>query len=130
MFNFNNYLSSTTLKLFSGVLMSRCKPTGTPAAPSSAPSTSRAATASGSGAEWHAARAAAGALLSGGAVERCRILLKALLPYWKEQGARTASDGTNPTPHNQLLRPQPPYPLPDMQPFFLKHYVKGICYKI
>lgn len=107
--------------------MSRCKPSGTPAAPSSAPSTSRAVSSSGVGAEWHAARAAAGALLGGGAVERCCTLLRALLPYWREQGARTTTDGTTTTAHNQLLRPQPPHPLPDMQPFFLRHYVKGNC---
>ena len=104
--------------------MSRWKPTGTPTAPTNAPSTSRGPITSGSGAEWHAAKAAAGALFSGGAVERCRILLKALLPYWKEQGARSTPEGTAIT-NTQLLRPQPPHPLPDMQPFFLRHYVKS-----
>lgn len=29
------------------------------------------------------------------------------------------------TPAQQLLKPQPPQPLPDMQPFFVKEYVKS-----
>lgn len=35
-----------------------------------------------------------------------------------------SGSGTTPT-GQQLLKPQPPLPLPDMQPFFVKEYVKS-----
>ncbi|XP_038209068.1 E3 ubiquitin-protein ligase UBR4 isoform X2 [Zerene cesonia] len=69
----------------------------------------------------HVSRLAAAALVRAGAPRHCYAVLAALLPYWKE---KTASTGTA-TPTQQLLKPQPPQPLPDMQPFFVKEYVKS-----
>ncbi|XP_045509166.1 E3 ubiquitin-protein ligase UBR4 isoform X8 [Colias croceus] len=69
----------------------------------------------------HVSRLAAAALVRAGAPRHCYAVLAALLPYWKEKTATTATT----TPTQQLLKPLPPSPLPDMQPFFVKEYVKG-----
>ncbi|XP_063828894.1 E3 ubiquitin-protein ligase UBR4 [Ostrinia nubilalis] len=69
----------------------------------------------------HVSRLAAAALVRAGAPHHCYRVLSALLPYWKE---KTSSTGTTPT-GQQLLKPLPPQPLPDMQPFFVKEYVKS-----
>ncbi|KAG7303940.1 hypothetical protein JYU34_010854 [Plutella xylostella] len=61
------------------------------------------------------------ALVRAGAPAHCFNVLTALLPYWKEKGN---NPGASP-PGQQLLRPMPSQPLPDMQPFFVKEYVKG-----
>ncbi|KAJ0180973.1 hypothetical protein K1T71_003058 [Dendrolimus kikuchii] len=69
----------------------------------------------------HVSRLAAAALVRKGAPAHCYRVLAALLPYWKE---KTSNTGTA-TSGQQLLKPQPPQPLPDMQPFFVKDYVKS-----
>ncbi|KAF9412274.1 hypothetical protein HW555_009165 [Spodoptera exigua] len=69
----------------------------------------------------HVSRLAAAALVRAGAPAHCFRVLSALLPYWKE---KTSSSGTA-TTGQTLLKPQPPQPLPDMQPFFVKEYVKS-----
>nr|XP_049698343.1 protein purity of essence isoform X3 [Helicoverpa armigera] len=69
----------------------------------------------------HVSRLAAAALVRAGAPAHCFRVLSALLPYWKE---KTSSSGAA-TTGQTLLKPQPPQPLPDMQPFFVKEYVKS-----
>ncbi|XP_039765320.1 protein purity of essence isoform X3 [Pararge aegeria] len=76
---------------------------------------------SGSGCAAQVSRLAAAALVKAAAPKHCYNVLAALLPYWKE---KTASTGTI-TTGQQLLKPQPSQPLPDMQPFFVKEYVKS-----
>ncbi|KAL0896018.1 hypothetical protein ABMA27_012006 [Loxostege sticticalis] len=96
------------------VLMARWKTsaTGGPAAR---------AEVSGGACAAHVSRLAAAALVRAGAPHHCFKVLSALLPYWKE---KTSSTGTT-TTGQQLLKPLPPQPLPDMQPFFVKEYVKS-----
>ncbi|KAJ2946624.1 hypothetical protein O0L34_g12681 [Tuta absoluta] len=96
------------------VLMARWKTTASGGQPSRAE-------VSGAACAAHVSRLAAAALVRAGAPQHCFQVLSALLPYWKE---KTSSTGTTPTGH-QLLKPQPPQPLPDMQPFFVKEYVKS-----
>ncbi|XP_041973883.1 protein purity of essence isoform X2 [Aricia agestis] len=70
----------------------------------------------------HVSRLAAAALVRAGAPEHFYGVLAAMLPYWKEHAPTSSSS----TPGQQtLLKPQPPQPLPDMQPFFVKEYVKS-----
>ncbi|KAJ8734252.1 hypothetical protein PYW07_014803 [Mythimna separata] len=69
----------------------------------------------------HVSRLAAAALVRAGAPAHCYRVLAALLPYWKD---KIANSGTATTVQT-LLKPLPPQPLPDMQPFFVKEYVKG-----
>ncbi|OWR51411.1 purity of essence [Danaus plexippus plexippus] len=69
----------------------------------------------------HVSRLAAAALVRAGAPAHCYNVLAALLPYWKEK----TSNSSTTTTVQPLLKPQPPQPLPDMQPFFVKEYVKG-----
>ncbi|XP_050663780.1 E3 ubiquitin-protein ligase UBR4 isoform X18 [Leptidea sinapis] len=69
----------------------------------------------------HVSRLAAAALVRAAAPAHCYRVLAALLPHWRE---RTADTGAA-TPAQQLLKPLPPQPLPDMQPFFAKEYVKS-----
>ncbi|CAB3259165.1 unnamed protein product [Arctia plantaginis] len=69
----------------------------------------------------HVSRLAAAALVRAGAPAHCYRVLVALLPYWKEKASNAGSTTTG----QQLLKPQPPQPLPDMQPFFDKDYVKS-----
>ncbi|XP_026324095.1 E3 ubiquitin-protein ligase UBR4 isoform X3 [Hyposmocoma kahamanoa] len=76
---------------------------------------------SGAACAAHVSRLAAAALVRAGAPQHCFRILSALLPYWKE---KTSNAGSTP-PGQQLLKPQPPLPLPDMQPFFVKEYVKS-----
>ncbi|KAL4709767.1 hypothetical protein ACJJTC_001221, partial [Scirpophaga incertulas] len=76
---------------------------------------------SGGAVAAHVSRLAAAALLRAGAPRHCYRVLAQLLPYWRERANNT---GTTP-PGQQLLKPQPPQPLPDMQPFFVKEYVKS-----
>ncbi|XP_047533883.1 protein purity of essence isoform X2 [Vanessa atalanta] len=76
---------------------------------------------SGAACAAHVSRLAAAALVRAGAPKHCYNVLAALLPYWKE---KMSASGTT-TTVQQLLKPQPPQPLPDMQPFFVKEYVKS-----
>ncbi|XP_052737360.1 protein purity of essence isoform X1 [Bicyclus anynana] len=76
---------------------------------------------SGSGCAAQVSRLAAAALVKAGAPKHCYNVLAALLPYWKEKTASTVPNTTG----QQLLKPQPLQPLPDMQPFFVKEYVKS-----
>ncbi|CAH2989845.1 unnamed protein product [Chilo suppressalis] len=76
---------------------------------------------SGTACAAHVSRLAAAALVRAGAPHHCYRVLAALLPYWKE---KTSNSGTTP-PGQQLLKPQPPQPLPDMLPFFVKECVKS-----
>ncbi|XP_069365949.1 E3 ubiquitin-protein ligase UBR4 isoform X13 [Maniola hyperantus] len=101
------------------VLMARWKTCGSGAG-SSGNSVAR-GEATGAACAAHVSRLAAAALVRAGAPKHCYNVLAALLPYWKE---KTASTGTT-TTGQQLLKPQPPQPLPDMQPFFVKEYVKS-----
>ncbi|CAG5041717.1 unnamed protein product [Parnassius apollo] len=81
------------------------------------------AEATGAACAAHVSRLAAAALVRAGAPRHCYNVLAALLPYWKEKTSSTTTTTT--TPGQQLLKPQPPQPLPDMQPFFVKEYVKS-----
>ncbi|XP_047525824.1 E3 ubiquitin-protein ligase UBR4 [Pieris napi] len=92
------------------VLMSRWKTCGSR---EHAPSASCAA---------HVSRLAAAAFVRAGAPGHCYGVLAALLPYWRQKNNSNAAAST---PTRQLLKPQPPQPLPDMQPFFVKEYVKS-----
>ncbi|XP_061716898.1 protein purity of essence isoform X2 [Cydia pomonella] len=105
-------LQLVVMRLLS-VLMARCKST------SSGSTTAREG--SGAACAAHVSRLAAAALIRAGAPLHCYRVLAALLPYWKD---KTANAGTT-TPTAQLLKPQAPHPLPDMQPFFVKEYVKS-----
>ncbi|KAG6439809.1 hypothetical protein O3G_MSEX001100 [Manduca sexta] len=69
----------------------------------------------------HVSRLAAAALVRAGAPAHCYKVLAHLLPYWKDKASNTGTTA----PGQQLLKPQPPQPLPDMQPFFAKEYVKS-----
>ncbi|XP_028033464.1 protein purity of essence isoform X1 [Bombyx mandarina] len=79
------------------------------------------ADAAGATSAAHVSRLAAAALERAAAPAHCYRVLAHLLPYWKE---KTNSAGATPS-GQQLLKPQPPQPLPDMQPFFVKDYVKS-----
>ncbi|CAH0600763.1 unnamed protein product [Chrysodeixis includens] len=92
------------------VLMARWKTSGSGSA-------SRSTEVSGGACAAHVSRLAAAALVRAGAPAHCYAVLAALLPYWENK--------TSATPGQQLLKPQPPQPLPDMQPFFVKEYVKS-----
>ncbi|XP_060810461.1 E3 ubiquitin-protein ligase UBR4 isoform X2 [Amyelois transitella] len=100
------------------VLMARWKTSGSS---SGSGATSSRAEVSGSACAAHVSRLAAAALVRAGAPQHCYRVLAALLPYWKEKTNNTSAT----TPGQQLLKPQPPQPLPDMQPFFVKEYVKS-----
>ncbi|CAH0722275.1 unnamed protein product, partial [Brenthis ino] len=76
---------------------------------------------SGAACAAHVSRLAAAALVRAGAPKHCYNVLASLLPYWREKTANSGSTTTG----QQLLKPQPPQPLPDMQPFFVKEYVKS-----
>lgn len=99
------------------VLMARWKTS----ASSGASGGGGAARAEGGASAAHVSRLAAAALVRAGAPRHCYKVLSALLPYWKEKTSNT----TTISPGQQLLKPQPPQPLPDMQPFFVKEYVKS-----
>ncbi|XP_068628453.1 E3 ubiquitin-protein ligase UBR4 isoform X2 [Battus philenor] len=101
------------------VLMARWKTCGSSGSGSGGASARAEVT--GAACAAHVSRLAAAALVHAGAPRHCYNVLAALLPYWKE---KTTSSGTA-TTVQQLLKPQPPQPLPDMQPFFVKEYVKS-----
>ncbi|XP_013166692.1 PREDICTED: E3 ubiquitin-protein ligase UBR4 isoform X4 [Papilio xuthus] len=103
------------------VLMARWKTCGAGAGASVGGSANARAEVTGAAAAAHVSRLTAAALVRAGAPRHCYNVLAALLPYWKE---KTTTTGTA-TPGQQLLKPQPPQPLPDMQPFFVKEYVKS-----
>ncbi|XP_072935202.1 E3 ubiquitin-protein ligase UBR4 isoform X5 [Epargyreus clarus] len=102
------------------VLMARWKSCST-AAGGGGGGAGRGGEAAGPACAAHVSRLAAAALVRAHAPKHCYSVLAALLPYWKEKTSNTTST----TPTQQLLKPQPPQPLPDMQPFFVKEYVKS-----
>ena len=53
----------------------------------------------------------------------CLGILRSLLDYWKAKAAEESSCAVK--VGSTLLKVQPPYPPPDMSPFFLKQYVKS-----
>lgn len=57
-------------------------------------------------------------------IDYCLSLLQALLNYWKNLSV----DDSSPSIGGALLKEHLPHTPPDMQPFFLKQYVKGISY--
>ncbi|XP_065346150.1 E3 ubiquitin-protein ligase UBR4 [Cloeon dipterum] len=89
---------------FLSVLMSRAK------------TASKAATAS----DAFVSQTTATSLVDSRAIDYCLSLLQGLLVYWKgqESGQTTSASG--------LLKSQPVAVPPDMSPFFLKQYVKGL----
>lgn len=77
-------------------------------------------------------------LLRCGGIVYCLGLLKAFLPYWKhnvtaDNGSSSQPNGSiqittsGGTPTNSLLKPTAFGPVPDMQPFFARQYIKGLA---
>ncbi|XP_066902398.1 E3 ubiquitin-protein ligase UBR4-like isoform X2 [Halyomorpha halys] len=60
-------------------------------------------------------------LLQSGVIDYCLVLLKELIPYWKN----TSQEETGTSTSGTLLKPHLPSTPPDMSPFFLRQYVKG-----
>lgn len=60
-------------------------------------------------------------LLQSGMIDYCLILLKELIPYWKNSSQEESGTSTS----GALLKPHLPSTPPDMSPFFLRQYVKG-----
>ncbi|XP_014258727.1 E3 ubiquitin-protein ligase UBR4 isoform X2 [Cimex lectularius] len=60
-------------------------------------------------------------LLQSGVIDYCLLLLKELLPYWKNNTQEEANTNVS----GSLLKPHHPSSPPDMSPFFLRQYVKG-----
>jgi E3 ubiquitin-protein ligase UBR4 len=79
------------------------------------------------------ASATASYLMRSGAVAFCLAILESSLSYWKQHANSTenqtpgthvvTSDGM---PANSLLKPTIYGPVPDMQPFFARQYIKGL----
>lgn len=57
-----------------------------------------------------------------GIINYCNKLLQALLEYWRN----TAAEEGSLTVGGNLLKEHLPHPPPDMTPFFLRQFVKGI----
>ena len=76
-------------------------------------------------------------LMRSGAIVYCLTLLESFLPYWKSNSlASEATSGSangaiittsGGTPSNSLLKPTVYGPVPDMQPFFARQYIKGLA---
>uniref|UniRef100_T1IB74 Uncharacterized protein n=1 Tax=Rhodnius prolixus TaxID=13249 RepID=T1IB74_RHOPR len=60
-------------------------------------------------------------LLQSGFIDYCLVLLKELIPYWKN----TSQEESSPSVSGALLKPHLLTSPPDMSPFFLRQYVKG-----
>lgn len=77
-------------------------------------------------------------LTRSGAITYCLTILESFLPYWRQNSASgDSSTSQNPTggahivtsggmPTNSLLKPTLYGPVPDMQPFFARQYIKGL----
>lgn len=57
-----------------------------------------------------------------GIINYCNKLLQSLLEYWRNAAAEEGS----PAVGGNLLKEHLPHPPPDMTPFFLRQFVKGI----
>ena len=68
-------------------------------------------------------RRTASGLIKAGVTSHCLGILRSLLDYWKAKAAEESSCAVK--VGSTLLKVQPPYPPPDMSPFFLKQYVKS-----
>lgn len=86
------------------------------------------------------AQATAAHLMRNGSIVYCLTLLESFLPYWKQNslaGEATSSSQSGATgaiittsggtPSNSLLKPTVYGPVPDMQPFFARQYIKGLA---
>lgn len=118
---------------FIGILMGKIK---TLSSKSSAGSSTSAATVDNI---QFVASTAASHLLRNGAIVYCLTLLESFLPYWKQNSSSTDATSGNGvisgaiittsggTPTNSLLKPTLYGPVPDMQPFFARQYIKGLA---
>lgn len=79
-------------------------------------------------------------LMRNGSIVYCLTLLESFLPYWKQnssasEASSSSQSGANGaiittsggTPTNSLLKPTIYGPVPDMQPFFARQYIKGLA---
>ena len=79
-------------------------------------------------------------LMRNGAIVYCLTLLESFLPYWKQNTSSNETNNSSPTgasgaiittsggtPSNSLLKPTVYGPIPDMQPFFARQYIKGLA---
>lgn len=84
------------------------------------------------------ASATASYLMRGGAVTYCLAILESFLTYWKQNSSNIDSTSQNASaagshivtsgglPTNSLLKATIYGPVPDMQPFFARQYIKGL----
>jgi E3 ubiquitin-protein ligase UBR4 len=83
------------------------------------------------------ASATAAHLMRNGAIVYCLTLLESFLPYWKQNSSTAESNSASSngaiittsggTLSNSLLKPTVYGPVPDMQPFFARQYIKGLA---
>lgn len=78
-------------------------------------------------------------LMRSGAIVYCLTMLESFLPYWKQNSSasdnssvQNAANGaiittSGGTPSNSLLKATVYGPVPDMQPFFARQYIKGLA---